>query len=261
MANKKDYFIWDDEKSKLNISCLRFDKEKDIVELHLRKLMEAIDNVKSEYATYALNGISIPPKYRTKGLIKHTERVFAYELYHQWSNIIDKRTWVINAEIRKYLECFKDNLMKKVKIVNDENPNNGTNGYDQNKVWNFPDLVLHKGQNKNYQMIACEIKRKDRLKYDFVKDIETLYWLTRSELIDNNSNDMDSLEPYRTGVFLLLNGNFEDLKSIVKESQKIFNEKKIELDKTKNIICVFYNRINNHNEIGFQSLFNINNLL
>ena len=256
MTNNKGYFIWDDEKCKSNISCLRFDPEKDVVELHLRKLLEAIDNVKIEYATYALNGLPIPSKYRTKGLIKHTERVFAYELYHQWSNIIDKRTWVINAEIRKYLECFKNNLMKH---ASDENPNNGTNCYGQNKVWNFPDLVLHKGQNQNYQMIACEIKRKERLKNDFVKDIETLYWLTRSDLIDNSNKD--SLAPYRSGVFLLLNGNFEDLKSIVKESQKAFDEKKIELDKTKNIICIFYNRINNCNEIGFQSLFNINNQL
>ena len=249
MATKKDYFIWEEEKCKSNISCLRFDKEKDVVELHLRNLLEAIDNVKKEYAVYALNHLPIPEQYANNDLIMHTERVFAYELYYQWSKIIDKRTWVINAEVRKYLEWFSNNY-------NYQAINLKADRKIETYSWNFPDLVLHKGQNKNCQMIACEIKRIDRLKVDFVKDIETLYWLTRSELSDK-SNSGEVLEPYRSGVLILLNGNFEDLKLIVRDSRKTFKEMNIELDKTHNIICVFYNRLNNHNEIGFQSLFNL----
>lgn len=251
MANKKDYFVWDDVKWKHNISCLRFDKEKNLVELHLRLLMEAIDNVKTQYMTYSLDGLPIPDEYRNNGLIKHTERVFAYELYYQWSKLIDKRTWVINAEIRKDLEFFSDNIKKSNEIkMNDVN--------SDKRSWNFPDLVLHKGQNKNGQMIACEIKRIDRLNVDFVKDIETLYWLTRSDIIGNSGK---GIEPYRSGVFLLLNGTIEDFKSIIKVSSDSFKEKNINLDETRNIICVYCNRINNNTkEIGFQSLFKLNQL-
>lgn len=67
------------------------------------------------------------------------ERVFAYELYHQWrivSEHYDYENLLINGEIRKDGSIYRTTK----KIV-------------------YPDLILHEQQNNiNQQIIACEIK-------------------------------------------------------------------------------------------------------
>lgn len=241
---KKGYLVWQNEKCKKSISCFKFGANKELIDKHLRILIEAIDKVKDSYLTYALDGLPIPPKYAQRDLIMHTERVFAYELYHQWSRLIDKRTkWVINAEVRKCLELFKD-------ISNSSS--------ETESSWNFPDLVLHKGQEKNEQLIACEIKRIDRLEDDFTKDINTLYILTRPATFNScNEENNENLHPYLCGIFLLINGDYDNLKNIVKASIKELERLNIKQEAVKNIICVFLIAKDGKKEVGFQSLFNI----
>lgn len=83
------------------------------------------------------------------------ERCFAYELYHQWRNILfssqrdniesKKSKLVLNGEITKYLDDERS----------------------------YPDMVLHGGQgDKENQVLVCEIKRKDK-GYPTSKNIRT----------------------------------------------------------------------------------------
>ena len=68
------------------------------------------------------------------------ERVFAYELYHQWriiSEYYQYENLIINGEIRK-----DESIYRRV-----------------NNTIVYPDLILHEQQNNiNQQIIACEIK-------------------------------------------------------------------------------------------------------
>jgi len=68
------------------------------------------------------------------------ERVFAYELYHQWRKVSEQfhyENLIINGEIRKDGSVYRHAHIGEV----------------------YPDLVLHEQQNNmNQQRIACEIK-------------------------------------------------------------------------------------------------------
>lgn len=88
------------------------------------------------------------------------ERVFAYELYHQWRKIseqFDYHDLIINGEIRKDGSILRNAVFAEV----------------------YPDLILHEQQNNlNQQLLACEIKTsralsnpqgRRKLKRDLIK--------------------------------------------------------------------------------------------
>lgn len=88
------------------------------------------------------------------------ERVFAYELYHQWRMLIDGHKYenlILNGEIRKDGSVIRHENLKEI----------------------YPDFVLHEQQNNlNQQLIICEIKTsralqhkngKAQLKKDIIK--------------------------------------------------------------------------------------------
>jgi len=86
------------------------------------------------------------------------ERVFAYELYHQWrktSEEVDYQNLIINGELRKDGSIYGHSNIGQV----------------------YPDLILHEQQNNmNQQRIACEIKTSKAIKHkngqkQFKKDI------------------------------------------------------------------------------------------
>ena len=58
-----------------------------IQDTHLENLFKAILNVRDEYYKYSLEKIAGNDEYQ-----EQLERVFAYELYHQWS-IIQAHDW------------------------------------------------------------------------------------------------------------------------------------------------------------------------
>lgn len=85
------------------------------------------------------------------------ERVFAYELYHQYRKRMTSYEYnnlILNGEIRKDKSIIRSAEFKV----------------------SYPDLVLHEQQNNiNQQLIACEIKTINGLNYDsLLKDINKL---------------------------------------------------------------------------------------
>ena len=152
---------------------------------NLQALFESVLKVKSLY--YSFEG-------KNKSRL---ERIFAYELYHQWSIVIkDKypednfgnREYLINAETGKNIQCF-----------------------DKNKSGNkYPDMVLHKSMDKpTGQGIVCEFKRIDNFRIDSLKnDLVKL-----EEFVCGAENDYK----FGYGFFLLINGTITSLLKKIEE--------------------------------------------
>lgn len=97
----------------------------------------ALNNVQRRYVVYSLIGRTNEEEK------KHCERVFAYELYRRWANLlndINDNEYILNGEISKDLSKFDSSIIE-----------------EKDK---YPDLVLHKGQNRDDgNKIVCEIKK------------------------------------------------------------------------------------------------------
>lgn len=111
------------------------------------------------------------------------ERTFAYEVYHQWRDVLIKSGFEnvrIDAEIPKW---FKDGKY-------------------------FPDMVLHGGQGKfNNNFIACEFKRtKDLGEEQIVGDLEKLQRYVGSK---SKVSKSAAWTPFHYGVFILIFHNTE----------------------------------------------------
>ena len=95
-------------------------------------------------------------------IIEQCERVYAYELYRQWENILEnhKSEFVLNGEPSKHISVFDETK----------------------KEDRFPDLVLHHGQGKTSgHEIVCEIKRRSNIGNNKLEgDIDKLNIFTTS---------------------------------------------------------------------------------
>jgi len=162
----------------------------------------------------------------------HLERVFAYELYRQWMNLLEKhgvRNLVLNAEICKYL---KNSLNEERK------------GKD-----NYPDLVLHKSQDSDEaQLIVCEIKREEGL-----TDENLLGDLYKLSCYINK--DKFWKKPFEYGVFIIEGIDVSLNKLKIKQGTTTqFKGEEITIEEYKNnesfkkkfsqIICVSYDGTN-----------------
>jgi len=115
---------------------------------YLEDLEKAFKNVDEDYySSFAFDGGSFNEEGTLEDrneYIQYVERVFAYELYHQFRIIID-------SNLDRY-EGLK---------LNAEITKNGFNETSLGKERIFPDLVLHKSQTNNeyeYQKLFIEIK-------------------------------------------------------------------------------------------------------
>ena len=169
---KWNYYKWPDDHLKSGMRGIAFDN--DTVYGFVNTFLEALANIGKGYYTYILNNQKIYDK--TKA-IPQTERVFAYELYHQWScRLCPQKEWILNAELRKHIEWFYGDENTE---LSSESHNILNNEKENSNSRDFPDMVLHKGQGKDEQMIVCEIKRKDRLGSDIKDDIDRLCLFTK----------------------------------------------------------------------------------
>lgn len=140
----------------------------------------------------------------------YCERVFAYELYHQFRKLMcdNKRysTLLFNGEQRKD-ESFYDDLFKELK----------------DKDYVIPDLILHEDLgNKDIhdgQILYIEIKTVNN--GNVYSDLKKLSDLTKTPL------------NFYYYIFIYVNGTIEELKEKVKGVRKIQNYN--ELD--DNILC------------------------
>ena len=101
-------------------------------------LFEALLKVKKRYLTYDVEFSSTSVDIKKE----HLERVFAYELYHQWSVILDQQKdndLILNAEIDKNIN---ETIIEMNKSDNDDSS-------ESLRVNVYPDLVLHQSQGKD----------------------------------------------------------------------------------------------------------------
>ena len=205
--------------------------------------LASIKNVKSQYLNFEFKETTYNPEcVKNKGSIDHVERVFAYELYHQWSKKLKNNDWILNGEAGKYLQWFylnRDKASMKQK---------------------FPDLVQYYKDNHidEPHMIVCEIKRdySDNIKKGIRTDLLKLYGFTCS------NNDGRWFESYKCGIFLVIGDNCSVIqdslgKNIIRRNGtwKLF--KHIPSDEAKKIICVLCDEKDGKINVRYQSLYNI----
>lgn len=233
-----------DELEKKNVREFKFmpDKELDLLDvveldnettIKVSTFFNALLKISSNYYSYCID--------ESKKVIEHVERVFAYELYHQWSNLLTKEDgFIINGEIGKQLEYF------------DQQSN-----IFLGRAEKYPDLVLHKGQDEvDGNMIVCEIKRKKN-EVGFLNDLLKLAIFT-----SNHNEQENKIPPYKCGIFVLVNSSQQEFLSAIKNDKIKY---KSEFDyittqaNSKKIICVFCTADNATKEISYNSLFNLLN--
>lgn len=147
-------------------------------------LFEALIRVDRSYIEYEIQDIDDVGSSKVIGTNAHLERVFAYELYRQWMNLLEHhgvKDLIVNGEVGKYITS---------EFERDKNSNEKS-GRD-----NFPDLVLHKSQGDDEnQIIVCEIKR------DGVNDVDL--FLDLYKLSCYTSKKIFWKKPFKYGVFIL----------------------------------------------------------
>ena len=173
---------------------------------HMLVLLQAIRNVDKEYLSYADTNANVEVGERPD-VINQLERVFAYELYHQWSMLKDEEL-VLNGEIGKI--WTKDN-------------------------W-YPDLVLHGGQdNPDDNEIVVEIKRECMIHGNKKAIIDDLRKLSGFLVSVENAQDK-KFRNYEDAVFILLKGELVEISNALKDKELMSGE-----ELNEKIICVTYN--------------------
>ena len=199
-------------------------------------LFDSIIKVDQSFIVYDIEDVDEVGASKVIGTKAHLERVFAYELYRQWMNHLEKqgvRNLVVNGEIGK---CLKEDFEKDMK-------DSEKNGRD-----NFPDLVLHESQgNDEKQIMVCEIKREGVNDSDFLLDLYKLNCYTSEKIFWK--------EPFIYGVFILEGKGASLSKLKIKPNTKTkFKGKEVSIGEYKNnedfkkkfsqIICVSYDGMN-----------------
>lgn len=217
------YYNWAEDIICKDMPDIAFDSD-DVVE-HLNVFFKSLKEVGQDYYVYDLDEDkvkSLCPSAETKAL-EHTERVFAYELYHQWSCFLTGTDWKINAELRKNIEWFYSE--------DDDNTSKNDSSND------FPDMVLHKSQKDDAQLIVCEIKRENRINCDIVKDLNRIYKFT-IEKDKKGKTSIDYYKAFKCGVFLVFNAYFSKIIKAIRTNLPAFVFKDVDDDKLDHIICV-----------------------
>ena len=207
-----------------------FVKENDKDTMHFNWLFRAISLVNKKYINYTVhNG-------KKKEKQFHKERVFAYELYRQWANILESEcneNLVLNAELDKIID----------EIIGTEGDTERVNSLEE--LRKYPDLVLHKGQSSDKtQKIICEIKKNTETKISGSVILADLYKLA---CYMDEEKLHSGIRPFEYGVFVFVNGSMDQIKAIKKAKIKVssndylFSQFKQEMSKHfENIICVVY---------------------
>lgn len=172
--------------------------------IHACRLFKAISNVNKDFLIYS-KPVDINKRCKKdekKAIREQLERIFAYELYHQWTLLLSKTDGLIlNGEVQKNIKRSKK----------------------------YPDLVLHGGQgNPDQNEIVVEIKRGRHIKNkNIVEDLEKLSIFLIKDKRRMYAN-------YHDAVFIFIGGNMDIIYNAISKD-------KIWTRINNNIICVTYN--------------------
>jgi hypothetical protein len=135
---------------------------------------------------------SIDEKY-----FQRNERDFSYELYHKLRGLNLDVDVTAETPKRPYRipELLLNNSFFKNHFFKTENYDLEKNDYNR-----IPDLLFHQYENKNKQLIACEIKPLSTSNELICRDLSKLLYYTKSNL------------RYKYGVLILFSTNENDLK-------------------------------------------------
>ena len=204
---------------------------------HLDLLKRAIKEVDERYIRSGDLAHHDKPK-DVETEITLAERVFAYELYRQWANLLEpyKTGLVLNGETRK------DFIGEFVKAFNERK-----NCKHPDSAYFYPDIVLHDEDvsSSKCNLIVCEIKRYENIK-GTIDDLNKLNLFLSDELQPKEDNI--TWNSYHYAVFLLVGPQkdkdnipinlFEILKKKIKDKE---SELDIASTKQHRIICMTYN--------------------
>lgn len=142
---------------------------------------------------------------------QRNERDFTYELYHQLRKLklnIDVTAETPKRPIRIPFELIK-NLFFQNYFFLSKNLNLVENHFNRT-----PDLLFHEYENKNRQILACEIKPLSKNNELIYRDISKLLYYTKSSL------------RYKYGVLILFSPNDNDrkLNQLKNKYQKVLIE-------------------------------------
>lgn len=254
---KEDHLISRDQEfqSKDNIEEFLLNmKLPNYAKKHLKYLLKAISKV--NYRKY-VTPLSECKEGVDEAIFKSfTERAFAYELYHQWRNILEEekeKELILNGELSKKAIIFTGAS----KMIKQEEYNN--------KDHIFPDLILHEGFNPKKQVFVCEIKKEVPLNDSKVfYDLYKLCFLT-------NCKDYK----FKYGIFIVVG------KELPKTTDRSFSEnflkqeesfskffpkksnassRKVFLKKvTEKIFCISYRSKNEQPKIEIRTLYQLLN--
>lgn len=191
-------------------------------------MLKAIENVKQKYAViHRLSEKDNKPCKSTKKERElQTERSFAYELYHQWSLLLQKAPQ--STDLHNYQ--LSGEVSKNLKIGSRDS---------------YPDMVLHKNHDTTEsQLIACEIKRSiksnnPQIKQDLIKLHKYLHFT------DYAGNDAS----FNLAVFIAANCSDKELRKKIKRLLKTTLKDVPDEDKAKiKFISAEYKSENNKPE-------------
>ena len=172
--------------------------------MYFHQLFYAILQVSEDYIKYEVEFGE-----GRKGYNRHLERIFAYELYRRWGNIIeaDKEDLMLNAEIDKVINI--NSILIETEEV--QTP------LKTEEIKLYPDIVLHHSQGDvNKQIIICEIKRNHQLTGSkiFGDMYKTSCYMTKGIFGEGK-------EPYKYGVFLIVGSGLSIIRDRVKCNTEI----------------------------------------
>lgn len=164
----------------------------EIEKLNLELVKEALDRVEEQYfVTPIINGH-----------IMHSERIFAYEFYHQLRVVFDKGNENSTFEFGKGHQISGE-FRKGFEINGEFRKERGAFNNRDNFRTMIPDLVIHHSDTTASNALAMEIKSSPR-----VTRLGIFHDLSKLEMLTRQGTDQFN---FQLGIMLIINKEFDEI--------------------------------------------------
>lgn len=198
-------------------------KKAEITEKALNLVLEAIKNVNNKY-------------YKSGSTLKY-ERMFCYELYHQFRILQHDKgelnnNFILSGEPHKNIEVPIEKIYREKKKKHKANKNK--------TIRCSPDFIFHGGID-NYdpsnQILAIEVKANISSR-NFIKDIIKLQKLTQSDKLNFQKGIFIAIEKTTSNLSQMIHShnNYAKYKDILASSDKVYI---IAIDDSKEQYCCY----------------------